>query len=334
MAELGTTGSGGENPDPAMSRPEDPGDGGLENTGGAGQDAGRSGASAASGSRESDSKPGPAETLTRERYADEMHDGPSMGHDGSREYDRDAEREPEEARADISAGADGQLAEPRSRQEVADEARSDTETFGSGAEPVRERADGHDHLDHWFSVVPAERTVGDTTPTGIGLKLASSPLEQGMVYVDGREVEATHNPADGIWFQGMGEIPDAPLGDPYGTGRAGEVVANPDDVKLSRLERFSDVVCERLDDIVDQIDHNAEIVQDLHLKDPPQPPSPTFKGTADRSPQISPVTVDHGLDFGHGLDAALVIGAVGVKMGNWVHEKWQQRMRDRHHGGN
>jgi hypothetical protein len=84
---------------------------------------------------------------------------------------------------------------------------------------------------------------------------------------------------------------------------------------------------------VDQIDRNAEIAQDLHLKDPP-PPSPTFKGTAGRSPQISPVTVDHGLDFGHGVDAALVMAAVGVKVGNFVHEKWQQRMKDRHHGGN
>ena len=28
-----------------------------------------------------------------------------------------------------------------------------------------------------------------------------------MVYVDSRDVEATHNPADGIWFEGMGEIP-------------------------------------------------------------------------------------------------------------------------------
>jgi hypothetical protein len=35
MAELGTSGSGGENPDPATSGPDDPGQGDLENTSGA-----------------------------------------------------------------------------------------------------------------------------------------------------------------------------------------------------------------------------------------------------------------------------------------------------------
>jgi hypothetical protein len=331
MAELGTSGSG-ENPDPAMSGPEDPGGGGLENTSGARQDTGRPGAGEAGGNRGSGSETRPAETLTRERYADEMHDGPSVGHDGPREYDRHAEHQPEEGRADTSVGADGQLAESRSRQEVADEARSDTDTFASSVEPFRERSDGHDHLDHWFSVVPAERTVDDTTPTGIGLKPASSQLEHGTVYVDGRDVEATHNPADGLWFEGMGEIPDAPMGDPYGTGRAGEVVASPDEMKMSRLERLNRVVCERLDDIADEIDRDAETIQDLHFKDPPRPPSPTFKGMADRTPQISPLAVDHGVDFGHGLEAALVAGAVSVKIGHWMHEKWQQRAKDRHYG--
>jgi len=162
----------------------------------------------------------------------------------------------------------------------------------------------------------AGRTAGDT------------------VYVDGREVEATHNPADGVWFAGLGGIPDAPPGDPSGTGRAGEVIASPDEVKMSRLERFNRVVSERLDDIVEQTDHIAETVQDLHHKDPPRPPVPIFTGTADRSPEISPFTADHGVDFGHGLDAALVIGAVGIKMGNWVHEKWHQRSRDKHHASN
>jgi hypothetical protein len=147
-----------------------------------------------------------------------------------------------------------------------------------------------------------------------------------MAYVDGREVEVTHDPADGIWFEGMGEIPDAPPGDPYGTGRAGEVVASPDDIEMSRLERLNRTVCTRFDDIADQIDHTAEIVKDLHLRDPP--PAPAFTGTAQRSPEISPIAADHGADFGHGLEAALVVGAVVVKAGSWAGEKWQHRAKD------
>ena len=43
------------------------------------------------------------------------------------------------------------------------------------------------------------------------------------VYVDGREVQVTHDPEEGVWFGGMGEVPEAPDGDPNGTGHAGEV---------------------------------------------------------------------------------------------------------------
>jgi hypothetical protein len=356
MDELGSSG-GGEISDPAVSGAEQGRGSGLEDTSGTERDTGRSSIGGSGDSRQSGRDPGPAETLTRTQYAGQMRDGPAVEYHGAPEHDGDGELESEVASADRSA-ADRELAEPRSRREVADEAREASDTLESSTE---QRSDRHDGPDHRFSVAQAERTVGDTTPTGIGLKLAgeepgpgsghaniageavnreAGPSGRGarhehdMIYVDGREVEATHNPADGVWFPGMGEIPDAPFGDPYGTGRAGEVVGNPDDVKLSRLERFNHVVCERLGDIVEQIDHNAEIVHDLHLKDPPPLASPTFKGTADRSPQTSPVTIDHGVDFGHGLDAALVMGAVGVKVGNWVHEKWQQRAKDRHHGSN
>jgi hypothetical protein len=42
------------------------------------------------------------------------------------------------------------------------------------------------------------------------------------VYVDGGEVEVTHDPEEGVWFGGMGEVPEAPEGDPNGAGHAGE----------------------------------------------------------------------------------------------------------------
>jgi hypothetical protein len=130
----------------------------------------------------------------------------------------------------------------------------------------------------------------------------------------------------------MGEIPDAPIGDPYGTGRAGEVVTSPEEVKKSTYERFNHVLRERFDDIIGEIERDTETIQDLHSKDPPQSPAPTFAGTADRSPEISPTTVDHGVDFGHGLEVALVLCAVGAKIVNQVYEKWQQWAKDRHHG--
>jgi hypothetical protein len=236
------------------------------------------------------------------------------------------------------AGREPRAAETLTRGQYADQVRDGSSAEQEGA-PGRDDDAGHE---------PDATRAGGASGADGGLAEPRSRQEvaaearegkvfhpgHGVVYVDGREVEATHNAADGVSFGGMGEIPDAPLGDPFGTGRAGEVVASTDEVKMSRLERFNRVVSERLDDIVEQTDHIAETVQDLHHKDPPRPPAPIFTGTAERSPEISPSTADHGVDFGHGLDAALVIGAVGIKMGNWVHEKWQQRARDKHHASN
>jgi hypothetical protein len=250
-----------------------------------------------------------AETSTRDQYARDMQSRPPLEQDRAPDHENDPSHEPETTGAGPPAD-DAELAEPRSLPEVADEARADSgpSTSATGGEQLGEahqaEADGRDWLDDRFSVV----------------------------YVDGREVQATHDPADGIWFEGMGEIPDAPIGDPYGTGRAGEVVTSPEEVKRSTYERLNHVLCERFDDIADEIDRDTETIQDLHSKDPPHSPSPTFAGTADRSPEISPMAADHGVDFGHGLEAALVMAVVGAKIVNGVYEKWQQRMRDRHHG--
>src|SRR5206468_3685911 len=109
----------------------------------------------------------------------------------------------------------GELAEPRSRREVADEAHARTvrsmegpppdgrgtvaqtpadrqdrdaraarhvaagqpDTAGrSGGATRQEHADGHDRGDHRFCVVQADRTIGDTTPAGIGLKPSGEQL--------------------------------------------------------------------------------------------------------------------------------------------------------------
>lgn len=123
----------------------------------------------------------PAETLTRDQYARQMRDGPSVTQDRSPGRDETAERPSATTRADVGAPAAG-LAEPRSRAEVAGEAR--------GQEVLPGRPDapgGPDGLSHdrsatnagWekrFTVIQADRTIGDTTPTGIGLKPAGEQL--------------------------------------------------------------------------------------------------------------------------------------------------------------
>lgn len=88
---------------------------------------------------------------------------------------------PEQAGGANTGTTDVELAEPRSRAEVADEAR--TQTVPPEYLPSRdghrtpagashqEHSGGHDGPD-WrrVTVVQADRTLGDTTPVGIGLK--------------------------------------------------------------------------------------------------------------------------------------------------------------------
>jgi hypothetical protein len=140
--------------------------------------------------------------------------------------------------------------------------------------------------------------------------------------VDGREIEITHDRADGLWVEGLpGEVPGTPEGDPYGTARVGDMMTSPESSRLSRSEKAARTMCERLDDITEELDHSAETLQDLLDK----APRPTHSGTVqDRMPVISSGGADHEINVGHVLDAALVLTAVGVKL-HQIHERRQER---------
>jgi len=152
-----------------------------------------------------------AEPLTRGEYADQMRQGPAVEetesasdghHDGTHlqaieEENQTREQLPEprtrqeiaeetdhgesaDLHNDQAADLDGQIAEqdklpePRSRQEIADETRS-------GADPpTRGESQGDQSYLH-VTVVEADtadRTLGDTTPTGIGLKPTGEQLRE------------------------------------------------------------------------------------------------------------------------------------------------------------
>jgi hypothetical protein len=123
------------------------------------------------------------------------------------------------------------------------------------------------------------------------------------VYVDGREVEVTHDPEEGVWFGGMGEVPEAPEGDPNGTGHAGEAFdggyekSKSAEVKAtlwSKGETLNDVaenVTDEVGRLFDRPQGKAEVSAKAH------PDS------------IFPTGADHGVDV---PDAAKAILAAGL----------------------
>jgi hypothetical protein len=99
----------------------------------------------------------------------EASDGPSA-EPGAAGHESDVGHEPE-----IMPAGDAGLTEPRIGQEAADETGADGDGFkGETRGEERAEADRADAgVSNWldrFSVVEAERTLGDTTPTGISLK--------------------------------------------------------------------------------------------------------------------------------------------------------------------
>jgi hypothetical protein len=142
------------------------------------------------------------------------------------------------------------------------------------------------------------------------------------LYVGGLEVEVTHNPAEGLWVEGLpGEIPDKPVGDPYGTAHVGDVLYSLEGSNLSKVEEFNQILCEHLDDISDEACRDADTIQDLLDKKL----RPTHSAVYERMPAISPdETGRHTVNTGHGVDAALAIAAISISLGSWLRKRRQK----------
>lgn len=178
-----------------------------------------------------------------------------------------------------------------------------------------------------------EYHLGDNQRPGTGIASTrddpshESPKGQPeKVYVDGREVVATHNPRDGIWVEGMGEIPNAPIGDPYGTGEAGEVAASGED--KPRAERARSQFFDRYDDISDTVEKVSDEISQIFKRPPTSGRAdvPVRSGAPDGSGH------EHGVDVPDATKALLAAGALTWGAGHLVHETIKRRRAARHGG--
>jgi hypothetical protein len=166
--------------------------------------------------------------------------------------------------------------------------------------------------------------AGSAPRDGPGLEGRQARPEK--VYVDGREVVATHNARDGIWVEGMGEIPDAPVGDPYGTGKTGDVVASGKD--KPRAERARSQFFDRYDDISDTVEKVSDEISQIFKRPPASGRAdvPTRSGAPDGSGH------EHGVDVPDATKALLAAGALTWGAGHLVHETIKRRRAARHGG--
>jgi hypothetical protein len=143
-------------------------------------------------------------------------------------------------------------------------------------------------------------------------KLSSGPQK---AYVDGREVDVTHQPADGVWVSGLpGEMPGTPYGDPYGTAKVGEVLTGAESPR-SRPDQLFSMFCERGDDLVDIAEKGLNEMQ--HILGP-RPPTLTEAPVQVRYAQ--PDTPYHEIDAGSMATSLLAFGVAA-----WgLHRMWER----------
>jgi hypothetical protein len=191
------------------------------------------------------------------------------------------------------AGLGHESREPRTRAEYAEDMRAHS--------PV---ASASDATDSHATEPPPRQSAADN--------------KQEELYVDGLDVEVTHNPAEGLWVEGLpGEIPDKPVGDPYGTAHVGDVLYGFEGSKLSKIEELNQILCEHLDDIGDEACRDSDTIQDLLDKNL----RPTHSAVYERMPAISPEGTSHAINIGHGVDAVLAIAAINVSLANRFNKK-------------
>jgi hypothetical protein len=127
---------------------------------------------------------------------------------------------------------------------------------------------------------------------------------------DGKDIEITHNAADGIWVEGLpGEVPR----------RIGDLLSSPEEAGQSRIENLREEFDKDAEDILDMGGKWTDLLRDA-LGAPP----PTNSMTHSRSPEMAVTTPEHGINAGHGVEAFLTLAIVGAAAVHNLHERWRR----------
>jgi hypothetical protein len=127
---------------------------------------------------------------------------------------------------------------------------------------------------------------------------------------DGKDIEITHDAADGIWVEGLpGEVPR----------RIGDLLSSPEEGGQSRIENLREELDKDAEDILDMGGKWTDLLRDA-LGAPP----PTNSMTHSRSPEMAVTTPEHGINAGHGVEAFLTLAIVGAAAVHNLHERWRR----------
>lgn len=187
----------------------------------------------------------------------------------------------------------GSPAEPRDRETYADEIRAEHST---GEDREGDQPGG--------LVFDADQNAtSDQDQQGTG------PQPETITF-ENKDIEVTHNAADGLWIEGLpGEPPT----------RIGDLVSSPEDPAQGRAEKFRKEFTKEAEDITDTSGKWADYFQEI-LDNPP----PTHSMTHSRPPETATAGPEHGISAGHGAEALLTLTIVGAAALHKLREHWQR----------
>ena len=235
------------------------------------------------------------EMLTREQYADAMR---AVGSPISRDTNQDSLEAPEGVtpgypERQARETADHHPAEPRDRETYADEIRAEHST---GEDREGDQPGG-------LVFDTDQNAASDQDQQGTG------PQPETITF-ENKDIEVTHNAADGLWIEGLpGEPPT----------RIGDLISSPEDPAQGRAEKFRKEFTKEAEDITDTSGKWADYFQEI-LDNPP----PTHSMTHSRPPETATAGPEHGISAGHGAEALLTLTIVGTAALHKLREHWQR----------
>jgi hypothetical protein len=130
------------------------------------------------------------------------------------------------------------------------------------------------------------------------------------VMFENKDIEVTHDAADGVWIEGLpGEPPT----------RIGDLLSSAEDPARNRADKLRKEFNKEAEGITDTGAKVADLIQEIMDN-----PRPTHSMTHSRAPDMATPGAEHGISAGHGVEAMLTLSLVGAAAVHKICERWRK----------
>jgi hypothetical protein len=228
------------------------------------------------------------------------------------DHDKSADRAAR-TQADTNDDRGHQRAETRTREEYAAARRADHSAADADRTATSDRADENEPVSSGERPAgdqPGDRRAGADQAAISARDLQEAGLLPETITFENKDIEVTHNAADGIWIEGLPGEPPA---------RIGDLVPSAEDPAQGRGEKLRKELNKEAEDISDTAGKWADHVQEILDN-----PRPTHSLTHNRPPETAISGAEHGINAGQGAEAVVMLAIVGAAAVHKLRERWER----------